>query len=413
MALDGSGEPWSEQQHSPKSPALSDTSTADGFDDIQSSPGLPSLPAPRLPLRAQELLRSPSSLADEDNNFGTASWGSPYPRTDRNLRRQSFSSEGSDDSPIHHLAIDTPFLRPTPDSLDETESQPGISPAAEVLANRARRPTRGLTEDWIRTHTTGDVENVEPRHWFSDGSGSEHSSLSGSEIGWLEERDPRTPKAAPKTEPAQRRETRHPRGRSSVETLKSGNSLTPRHNNTTVSMAAPETEQALLDVPKEHSSWDDAVRDELERPSTPTMVVPIPDGEAQVPVTPKHGIQKALPKEPEMTPRLKKKVPWKGKNIVILLPRDEERGLPGKARKPLGQSDIQKMFDSWQELGYSVDGFDLLVEGQVPGTDDSQSRETWPSSDDVVKERAEQIYKVTLPDLNGNIRLFTFLFDHY
>lgn len=345
-------------------------------------------------------MRSPPEPTDDDGHFGTASWGSPYPRTDRNLRRQSFSSEASEDSPIHHLAIDTPFLRPAPpDSLDETDSQP-ISAAAEVLANRARRPTRGLTEDWIRTHTTGDLENVEPRHWFSDGSGSEHSSLSGSENRWLDEGDPRTPKADPVIKAGQRNQIRHPRGRSSVDTLKTGDSLTPRHSNRLVNMAAPEVEQAVPDVVK-GQSWDEAVGEELARPSTPAKVIPNANGEAKVPSTPTNGNKKVTLKEPAMTPRLKKKVPWKGKNIMILLPRDEERGLPGKAPKPLAQTDIQKMFDSWQELGYSVDGFDLLVEGQVPGTDDSQSREGWPLSDDVTEERSQRTYKVTLPDLNG------------
>lgn len=358
--------------------------------------------------RAQELLGTPPLGTDDDNHFGTASWGSPYPRTDRNLRRQSFSSEASDDSPIHTLAIDTPFLRPVPETIDETDS-PIISAAAEVLANRARRQTRGLTEDWIRTHTTGDVENVEPRHWFSDGSGSEHSSLSGSEAAWLEEGDPRTPKAATAPKSAQRRQIKHTPGRSSVDTLKPGDSLTPRHKKAH-KMAASEVEQPVPAPAKE--SWDDAVVEELARPQTPTKTAPAANGEPKLPATPTNGPKKALPKEPAATPRLKKKVPWRGKNIMVLLPRDEERGLPGKAPKPLDQDDIQKMFGSWEELGYSVNGFDLLVEGQVPGTSDSQSRGDWPSFDDMVEERSKQSYKVTLPDLNGMLCfLLTARFD--
>lgn len=401
LALVGSGESSSRQETRPTSPALSDTSTADGSDDdALSSPGLPALPAPRLTARAQQLLGTPPLGTEDDNHFGTASWGSPYPRTDRNLRRQSFSSEASDDSPIHHLAIDTPFLRPVPGTSDDAETP--ISAAAEVLANRARRQTRGLTEDWIRTHTSGDIENVEPRHWFSDGSGSEHSSLSGSEVAWLEDGDPRTPKAANAIKSARRRQIRHTPGRSSVDTLKPGDSLTPQHKKT-AKMAASETEQPLPALPKE--SWDDAVVEELSRPKTPTKAAPPVNGEAKLPQTPTNGLRKALPKEPAATPRLKKKVPWRGKNIMVLLPRDEERGLPGKAPKPLDQKDIQKMFNSWEELGYSVKGFDLLVEGQSMGADDSQSREDWPSSDDIIHERVHQSYKVTLPDLNGTSRI--------
>lgn len=136
-----------------------------------------------------------------------------------------------------------------------------------------------------------------------------------------------------------------------------------------------------------------------ERPSTPTKPA---NGEAKLPATPTRKVDKPLPKEPAMTPRRKKKVPWNGKNIMVLLPRDEGRGQPGKAPKPLRQDEITKMFQSWEELGYGTDGFDLLVEGyQPPGTDDSQSREDWPTGQQLAEERSHKNYQVTLPDLNG------------
>lgn len=67
------------------------------------------------------------------------------------------------------------------------------------------------------------------------------------------------------------------------------------------------------------------------------------------------------------------------------------------------------MSASWKQLGYSIDGFDLLVEGyRPPGTHDSQSRQGWPSDTDMVQERAEKRFKVTLPDLNGKPPSTTF-----
>lgn len=141
----------------------------------------------------------------------------------------------------------------------------------------------------------------------------------------------------------------------------------------------------------------------------PTMDIPELKESAQSkdvgvepPVTPIKGADKPLPKEPTMTPRIKKKVPWKGKNIMILVPRDDQRGLPGMSPLPLRADEIERMFASWEELGYSVDGFDLLVEGyQPPGTDDAQSRMDWPTAEDMAHERSHQSYKVVLPDLNG------------
>lgn len=268
-----------------------------------------------------------------------------------------------------------------------------------MLANRVRRQPRGLTEDWIRTHTTGDVETVEPRHWFSDGSGSEHSSLSGSEFGWLDERDPRTPKAPNTVQTVPNRQTRHTRDRSSIDTLKPDDSLTPRGNQVTI-MATPETERVVNDT---HNDQPPAApsKDQGPLPGTPTRRASIGNGETGLLTTPARRTEKPLPKAPAPTPHIKKKVPWKGKNIMVLLPRDEERGLPGQSPMPLTQTEVDKMFNSWKELGYGVEGFDLLVEDyQPPGTDDSQSREAWPDFGDIDQERTQRTYKVTLPDLN-------------
>ncbi|KAF4459149.1 myosin heavy chain, partial [Fusarium albosuccineum] len=402
-AQDGHGAyPSRSRPASPASPALSSASTVDGEDEIASSPVLPPLPAPRLPDRALQLLRTPPPGVSEDNQFGTASWGSPYPQSDRNLRRQSFSSDASDDSPIHHLDIETPFLRPVPDLLrSQSDSQPPLSAAAAVLANRVRRQTRGLTEDWIRTHTTDDA-NDESRHWFSDGSESEHSSLSSSEPGWLEENESRTPRAIHRTTTASRQGSRHhPRARSSIETLRPGDSLSPKTGQNS-SMATSEAAPATHDAASDRSQA--ALPPEVPVAESPKKRVPssTANGEPRLPATPTKGTQKPLPKEPAMTPRIKKKVPWRGKNIMVLIPRDQDRGQPGHAPVPLRQDEIERMFESWQELGYDISGFDLEVDGyQAEGTADSQTRDAWPNFDEVAKEREDRSFKVTLPDLNA------------
>ncbi|KAF4448469.1 hypothetical protein F53441_8137, partial [Fusarium austroafricanum] len=400
-AQDGHGaSPSRSRPASPASPALSNTSTVDGEEEIESSPVLPPLQAPRLPESALQFLRTPPP---DETQFGTASWGSPYPQSDRNLRRQSSGSEGSDDSPIHHLDIETPFLRPVPDLL-RSQSDPqssSLSAAAAVLANRARRQTRGLTEDWIRTHTTDDP-NEESRHWFSDGSGSEHSSVSGSESGWLEEGEARTPRPIQRTRNVSREgSSHHPRARSSIETLRPGDSLSPKtgqNSSMATSDAAPVTHDAASDRSQAASTPEVPVA-ESPKKRVPGVVA---NGEPTLPATPIKGTQKPLPKEPAPTPRLKKKVPWRGKNIMVLIPRDTERGQPGQAPVPLRQDEIERMFSSWEELGYDISGFDLEVEGyQVEGTADSQTRDSWPDFDEVAKEREQRSFKVTLPDLNA------------
>lgn len=387
---------------SPRSPALSTASTAGVENEIESSPILPPLPGPSLPGRALQLLRASSPLSENEDQFETASWGSPYPRNHRNLRLESFSSEPSDDSPIHHLTIETPFLRAPQDFDDLQGSEPAVSAAAEVLANRVRRQTRGLTEDWIRTHTAGDF-NTEPRHWFSDGSESEHSSLSGSEVSWLEEPNLRTPKATRDNRFGSPQPTRSPRARSSIETLRPGNLLNRERG--VSKMAADQVNAAIQEADTDYPAMQDG-KVPVDADVTSEKNVSRVSGELKPPSTPTRAMQKPLPKEPVATPRLKKKVPWKGKNILILLPRDDQRGHHGKPPKPLRQQDIQRMFDSWRELGYSVDGFDLLVEEyQPPGTSESQSRLDWPTTEDVTLERAQKKYKVAWPNLNGKPRI--------
>ncbi|KAM0453888.1 hypothetical protein ACHAO4_004634 [Trichoderma viride] len=412
-AQDGLGDS-SPGSRTPTSPALSTASTADDEDDeLGSSPAIPLLPAPKLSERASAILRAPAfdihdfqiddderddsddNLASDDEQFGTASWGSPYLRSDVNLRRQSYESEGSESDgsesfPIHSLDINTPFLRPPPVILSGRPQTPAqsllpTSAAAAVLVHRARRRNRGLTEGWIRTHTAGD-QNTEARLWFSDGDSSEHSSLSGSEADWYQSRDPRTPRPSSRYRAKSRSTSRHPRAISSVETLKAGDHLQSEADDDMASSVATETGSVVgLSLPNNHN--DMAMPPGAEQPNGSKAIPPIKVSD------------KPLPRERSVTPRIKKKVPWRGKNIIVTLPRDDERGLPGQPPIPLRQHEIERMFDSWTELGYNVDGFDLPAEDDA--TQESQSREAWPSFEDLAQERYEQDYTVVLPDLNS------------
>ncbi|KAI0130242.1 myosin class II heavy chain [Xylariales sp. AK1849] len=128
-----------------------------------------------------------------------------------------------------------------------------------------------------------------------------------------------------------------------------------------------------------------------------------PAGEAQLPTTPTRPTKPA----PVQTPRLKKKVPWKGKNIMVHLPRDDERGHGGMGVIPLNTVETAEMYRSWEELGYNTRGFDL--DGPVnastayldPLEHYSQSRNLWPNLDEIARDRSQRQYKVTLPDLNA------------
>lgn len=390
---------WSPYKSPAASPALSSASTADG----EASPDLPPLRAPRLPDRVIGILRTPpDSRAESDDEgaaeYGANQWGSPYPP---NLRQSpsshSLSSDTSEESPIHRLELPTPFLRPAPPTQDlQPEVRvPGISAAATVLANRARRIAHGITEGWIRQHTAGGTVEQEKRHWFSDGD-SENSSLSDSfsaeDAAWLGDDLVRTPKARrKKTSDRSRQTSRGGLGKqSSNETLRQSN-LSRTREIATARMAAPD-DWAMPD----YAGDSILAAKTFERPRTPTI-----DRDAKpLPPTPSRAAAKRA--AAATTPRLKKKVPWKGKSVMVLLPRDDERGQPGRSPMPLTPNNVSGMLRSWQELGYDIDGFDLYEPvAAVDPREQSQSRAAWPDPDDLVSERKQGDWRVLLPDLNG------------
>jgi hypothetical protein len=159
------------------------------------------------------------------------------------------------------------------------------------------------------------------------------------------------------------------------------------------SSAATETGSVVaLSLPDDHNN--------MAAPETSPLAAEQTNGNRAMSVIPPIKVSdKPLPREPLLTPRIKKKVPWKGKNIMIMIPRDDERGLAGRPPLPLRQHEIERMFDSWTELGYNVEGFDLPAEEYVVG--ESQSRELWPSLEDLEQERYDREFTVVLPDLNG------------
>ena len=99
---------------------------------------------------------------------------------------------------------------------------------------------------------------------------------------------------------------------------------------------------------------------------------------------------------------------------MVLFPRDDERGQPGKSPIPLTEANVSGMLRSWQQLGYGIDGFDLYEPAtELEPTEQSQSRGAWPDPDDLVRERKQRGWRVLLPDLNGKRFGFEGLWSGY
>lgn len=387
---------------------MSTTSTAEGGG---SSPILPPLPEPTinghtLDLFGTPLSRPPSEPRTDTSAFFTASWGSPYQYPigssvgSRSLYRSAYSeaSEDSEDLPIRHLELHTPFLRPPP-AFTRSQTEPdfvshdGLISAA-VLANRARRPAHRLTEDWIRQHTGG--ESTERNNWLSDDPGeSENSSLSGSISGGAAnssvlESDPRTPTLLRVLQGNQESRWNFGSGHRRKDT---GETLTQADIASSV-RGESSNMSARIESGSQRNSANHTPVDEKPLPPPPLMA---------------QWAAKALPNPtPSPTiplhPRLKKKVPWKGKNILVLLPWDEDRGKRGGAPKPMTQKDVVGMLRDWEELGYDTSGFNLgYDEGGEGGP--GQSRNGWPLMTDVEAERDQRTFKVSIPDRRGKIEV--------
>jgi hypothetical protein len=144
----------------------------------------------------------------------------------------------------------------------------------------------------------------------------------------------------------------------------------------------PSDERPPPPPPKETTHWPAA-----KLPST---------ADAPLPALPTPGLT-----------RLKKKVLWKGKNIMVLLPWDDDRGQNGKAPAPMSQREVEAMLKEWEQLGYNTKGFNL---GQSHETDDEggegQSRSPWPHEADISRERDQKSFQVSIPDRRGKIRMF-------
>ncbi|GIZ40739.1 hypothetical protein CKM354_000406700 [Cercospora kikuchii] len=95
-------------------------------------------------------------------------------------------------------------------------------------------------------------------------------------------------------------------------------------------------------------------------------------------------------------PRLKKRVSWRGKNIVIAIPRYdyEAAGFP----KPMSKEEIASRIKTFEDAGYSTSGYDLTEESSIRDGP-AQVKDIFPDEREARVPRTKDQINVMLPDL--------------
>ncbi|CAK3958860.1 Rac guanine nucleotide exchange factor JJ [Lecanosticta acicola] len=96
-------------------------------------------------------------------------------------------------------------------------------------------------------------------------------------------------------------------------------------------------------------------------------------------------------------PRLKKRVSWNGRNIVISIPRFDYAA--AGILKPLSKEEIEDRLKHFEQAGYDVRGYDLQQDDVAMADGPAQVRAIFPDEADSHATASNEKAKVLLPDL--------------
>lgn len=320
-----------------------------------SSPELP--PLPSLP-NFGGLQRESADGSASDDNFYTASWGSPYPLTPGRphpIRREHTWADSSDN--IENESPDPKFglghLLPTRlDLLQELSPTRPPTPASDRSSDHNRTPSGPVAFS----------RSALLRHLGSDSP--------------LRSRATRSHRQSDSTltvKPEDFHPKRKPHDRSS-SMYQSRYAVTP----------PAAAEKDLPKLPKESPNADVTTPGlfDLASPMLPTMQ----RNSSTASVT--------------LSMRPKKKVLYKGKNCIIGLPFDPPRGGEGNAPIPLTKEEVVARLNHFAKLGYDVEGFGHWKGSEQPFDleHQAQARAIYPDSSEERDARQRISYRIKLPD---------------
>ncbi|KAK8240334.1 hypothetical protein HDK90DRAFT_479434 [Phyllosticta capitalensis] len=334
----------------------------------------------------------------------------------------------------HLLPKRLPFLKQDPSSptlLAESWQEKEQGPAAG--SSKANQPQlffpKEPTERWIKQFLTGQWQS-EKANWWSDGSTEDESDKESPAAG--------DPKRRSKAEGSRKKRKGHKsrksnltlkqadfwaqfgqKGRETIEKMMASRfadpqpPMAPETNDTDPKAEILFDADARSDVRSlssrhgpEPPSQDKAAapprpppKDTLappasrSRPSSPANSRPGSRASSPAPsrLAPPTALRDERPPPPPKVadtpkPRPKKRVLWRGRNIVIQVPQDHLRGTPMGPPRPMTSGELEQRLKDFERAGYSTRGFDTADGSEQESTALSQARAIFP---DIEEEAAQ------------------------
>ncbi|GLA02778.1 hypothetical protein AnigIFM60653_002304 [Aspergillus niger] len=375
---------------------------------------------------------SPENRRAESSIYYTTAWGSPYAAPSPRRLSWSLSQAGAVDrdsgnsSPVSmHSGIrngsesnNPELLRPSARDSSARQLYSGNSsrsPARDIFGRKSGKSIKDFTQDWINQYLTGQPR-TERSNWLSDDSGSEAPSFitaqnyfaEDASDDWLGlEQDPRdedllkTPTLADfVNRRTARREGSLPRQRTRDYLHKRADTLRQEDfwgfaydkDPQPITMDSTEAQSLVgqgpnkalptIEKPLPPTPTDPSLTERLDTPTEPSAVKsPALDRNSQTPVQ-----------------RVKKKIVWRGRACYISLPFDDKRGTEESGYRLLTVEDVKQRLRDWEEQGYDTRGFSVGSEDVLDTELGGLSRPLFPDPTEVLEERQDGRYGVSIPD---------------
>ncbi|QDS74551.1 hypothetical protein FKW77_007811 [Venturia effusa] len=387
-----------------------------------SSPELPPLPA--LPTLSS-LSQNPAVLppaSESNSSYYTASWGSPYQHPPAasivgslgsHRRSTTASSEADEDSPnprfglAHLLPSRLPNVfpvSPTRPGTPSTESPPS-SPTRSSFANPARSikqffsPPRSGSEPSQRPPAPS--WSLSTANWRRNSNQDSKSR----EVELLASPPQRTSGGIEKSiQPFLLDGTADTRARTDRLREKGHKS---RDNNLTLTQEDfwPTFRHQDNSYPSSmHTSRYAVPPPPTKDPETVQLAAKSPSRRLLTPPTAEksspHLTFQRTDSTTSLSGRIRKKIPYKGKNIQIYIPNDDRRGTSNGLPLPLSPEAVKVRLEQFESAGYDTRGFGnwRYADPFLEQANQAQNRGIWPDSSEEIEAKKGHKYNVSVPD---------------